>query len=170
MLNQKTIDLLNSQINKEFYSAYLYLGIANYFEDISLEGFANYFNIQAQEERDHALLFLKFMQNNNLLPVLEGIDKPNQDFNSVKEVLETVLDHEKYVTASINAIYEEAISNKDYRTTQFLDWFIKEQLEEEKNAQDVLTKWEMYGEDKRSLYLLDKELANRTYATPSLVL
>ena len=170
MLNEKTKELLNSQINKEFYSAYLYLAFANYFDDNGLDGFANYFKIQAQEERDHALLFLEFLQNNGILPVLEGIEKPNQNFSSIKEVLQEALNHEKYVTASINAIYDEAINNKDYRTTQFLDWFVKEQLEEEKSADDLLVKWDMYGEDKRSLYLLDRELSERSYSAPSLQL
>lgn len=170
MLNEKTKELLNSQINKEFYSAYLYLAFANYFDNNGLDGFANYFKIQAQEERDHALLFLEFLQNNGILPMLEGIEKPNQNFSSIKEVLQEALNHEKYVTASINTIYDEAINNKDYRTTQFLDWFVKEQLEEEKSADDLLVKWDMYGEDKRSLYLLDKELSERVYTAPSLKL
>ncbi|MCI6271669.1 MAG: ferritin [Erysipelotrichaceae bacterium] len=170
MLNEKTKELLNSQINKEFYSAYLYLAFANYFDNNGLDGFANYFKIQAQEERDHALLFLEFLQNNGILPMLEGIEKPNQNFSSIKEVLQEALNHEKYVTASINTIYDEAINNKDYRTTQFLDWFVKEQLEEEKSADDLLVKWDMYGEDKRSLYLLDKELSERVYTAPSLQL
>lgn len=170
MLNEKTKELLNSQINKEFYSAYLYLAFANYFDNNGLDGFANYFKIQAQEERDHALLFLEFLQNNGILPMLEGIEKPNQNFSSIKEILQEALNHEKYVTASINTIYDEAINNKDYRTTQFLDWFVKEQLEEEKSADDLLVKWDMYGEDKRSLYLLDKELSERVYTAPSLQL
>lgn len=170
MLNEKTKELLNSQINKEFYSAYLYLAFANYFDNNGLDGFANYFKIQAQEERDHALLFLEFLQNNGILPMLEGIEKPNQNFSSIKKVLQEALNHEKYVTASINTIYDEAINNKDYRTTQFLDWFVKEQLEEEKSADDLLVKWDMYGEDKRSLYLLDKELSERVYTAPSLQL
>lgn len=170
MLNEKTKELLNSQINKEFYSAYLYLAFANYFDNNGLDGFANYFKIQAQEERDHALLFLEFLQNNGILPMLEGIEKPNQNFSSIKEILQEALNHEKYVTASINTIYDEAINNKDYRTTQFLDWFVKEQLEEEKSADDLLVKWNMYGEDKRSLYLLDKELSERVYTAPSLQL
>ncbi len=170
MLNQKTKELLNSQINKEFFSAYIYLGFANYFDGQNLDGFKNYFTIQAQEERDHALLFLEFIQNNSITPVLEAIEKPKQDFNSIREVLVEALNHEKYITDSIHIIYEEALSNKDFRTTQFLDWFIKEQLEEEKSAEDLLAKWDMYGEDKRSLYLLNQELESRVYSQPSLTL
>ena len=170
MLNEKAKDLLNQQINKEFYSAYLYLAFSNYFADRNLDGFANWYQVQAQEERDHAMLFLQYVKNNSEKVTLEAIECPEQDFDKDMTVLEKGLQHERYVTGLINAIYDAAYSVKDFRTMQFLDWFVKEQGEEEKNAEDLLKKMELFGSDPKSLYLLDQELAARTYAAPSLVL
>ena len=170
MLNTKIAELLNDQINKEFYSAYLYLSFANYFEDKGLSGFANWYNIQAQEERDHAMLFMQFLQNNGNKVTLEAIAKPDKDPQSSLEVLKLGLEHEEYVTSLIHNLYGAAYDIKDFRTMQFLDWFVKEQGEEETNAQELITKMELYGEDPRSLYLLDQEMAARVYAAPSLTL
>ena len=133
MLNKKVSDLLNEQINKELYSGYLYLDMNNYFDKRGLAGFANWYMIQAQEERDHAMLIYN-------------------------------------VTASIHTIYDAAYKVKDFRTMQFLDWFVKEQGEEETNARDMITKMELFGSDPKSLYMLNQELAARTYSAPSLVL
>ena len=131
MLNKKVSDLLNEQINKELYSGYLYLDMNNYFDKRGLAGFANWYMIQAMEERDHAMLIYKYMQNND---------------------------------------YDAAYKVKDFRTMQFLDWFVKEQGEEETNARDMITKMELFGSDPKSLYMLNQELAARTYSAPSLVL
>ena len=163
-------DLLNQQINKEFYSAYLYLDFSNYFEDAGLDGFANWYKIQAQEERDHAMLFYKYLQNENQPVFLEAIAKPDKVFENGMDVLKAGLEHEEYVTSLINDIYSAAEKVKDYRTMQFLDWFIKEQGEEENNANGMVSKMELFGSDPRSLYLLDKELSARVYSAPSLVL
>ena len=107
-MNEKIAQLLNEQINKEFYSAYLYLDIANHYDNLDLDGYANYYMIQAQEERDHALLFLKYMQINNLKVTLDAIAKPDKTFNSLLDPLEIAAEHERYVTALINEIYHEA--------------------------------------------------------------
>ena len=170
MLNKKVTDLLNDQINKEFYSAYLYLDMNNYFEKRGLSGFANWYKIQAQEERDHAMLFYQYLQNNDCPITLQAIDKPNKEFKSDMDVLKAGLEHEEYVTSLINNIYAEAYKAKDFRTMQFLDWFIKEQGEEETNARDMITKMELFGNDPKSLYMLNQELATRVYTAPSLVL
>lgn len=170
MFSEKVYKLLNDQINKEFYSAYLYLYFANYFSDESLEGFANWYNVQAQEERDHALLFVQYMQNNELKITYEAIAQPNTVIHDHMDVLKASLAHEQFVTESIHTIYDAAYNVKDFRTMQFLDWFIKEQGEEEKNATDMIKKFELFGSDSKSLYLLDQELATRTYVAPSLVL
>lgn len=170
VLNEKVAELLNSQINKEFYSAYLYLSFANYFSDEGLDGFANWYNVQAQEERDHAMLFVQYMQNNDAKITFEAIEKPDAEFESHMAVLEAGLKHERYVTGLINNIYGAAYEVKDFRTMQFLDWFVKEQGEEETNATDLIKKMNLFGSDPKSLYLLDQELAARTYAAPSLVL
>lgn len=169
-MDQKVAALLNDQINKEFYSAYLYLDIANYYNDQDLDGFANWYTIQAQEERDHAMLFLQYLQNNSVSVTLEAIDKPAHTYETPGDPLGVAADHERYVTSLINAIYDAAYSVKDFRTMQFLDWFVKEQGEEEKNADSLVKKYALYGDDPKSLYLLNQELAARVYSAPSLVL
>ena len=170
MLNAKVHELLNQQINKEFYSAYLYLEFSNYFEDKGLDGFANWYMIQAQEERDHAMLFYKYLQNENQKVTLEAIDKPEKAISCHMDVLRAGLEHEEYVTSLINDIYAAAYDVKDFRTMQVLDWFVKEQGEEETNANDLITKMELFGSDPKSLYMLNQELAARVYSAPSLVL
>ncbi|MEE1023944.1 MAG: ferritin [Acutalibacteraceae bacterium] len=170
MMDEKVRELLNQQINKEFYSAYLYLDFSNYFEDRGLDGFANWYMIQAQEERDHAMLFYQYLQNNNQKVTLEAIAKPDKVLDSDMTVLKAGLEHEQYVTSLINDIYAAAYDVKDFRTMQFLDWFVKEQGEEETNANDLITKMELFGSDAKSLYMLNSELAARVYSAPSLVL
>lgn len=170
MMNEKVHELLNQQINKEFYSAYLYLDFSNYFEDAGLDGFANWYKIQAQEERDHAMLFYQYLQNENQKVTLEAIAKPDKTFSSHMDVLKAGLEHEEYVTSLINDIYAAAYNVKDFRTMQFLDWFVKEQGEEETNANDLITKMELFGSDPKSLYMLNQKLAARVYTAPSLVL
>jgi len=170
MLNEKVRKLLNQQINKELYSAYLYLDFSNYFEDRGLDGFANWYYIQAQEERDHAMLFYRYLQNNNEKVTLEAIAKPDKELSSDMSVLKAGLEHEEYVTSLINDIYQAAYEVKDFRTMQFLDWFVKEQGEEETNANDLISKMELFGADPKSLYMLNSELSARVYTAPSLVL
>ncbi len=170
MLNEKVHALLNQQINKEFYSAYLYLDFSNYFKAKGLDGFANWYMIQAQEERDHAILFYTYLQNENAEVTLDAIAKPERKYESSMEVLLAGLEHEKYVTSLINDIYGAAYDVRDFRTMQFLDWFVKEQGEEETNANDLISKMELFGSDPRSLYMLNQELGARVYSAPSLVL
>ena len=169
-MDKKVHELLNQQINKEFYSAYLYLDFSNYFKAHGLDGFANWYKIQAEEERDHAMLFYKYLQNEDQKVTLEAIAKPDKVFEKHIDVLKAGLEHEKYVTSLINDIYAAAYDVKDFRAMQFLDWFVKEQGEEETNANDLITKMELFGEDPRSLYLLNQELSQRIYSAPSLVL
>ena len=170
MLNAKVKELLNQQVNKEFYSAYLYLDFSNYYEARGLDGFANWYKIQAQEERDHALLFYQYLHNNNEAVTLDAIAKPDKVLDSDMTVLKAGLEHEEYVTSLINDIYAAAYEVKDFRTMQFLDWFVKEQGEEEKNTNDLLGRFDLFGSDLKSLYALDAELASRTYSAPSLTL
>ena len=169
-MNDKIAKLLNEQINKEFYSAYLYLDMANYYDELDLDGFSNYYMVQAQEERDHALLFMKYMQNNGLKVTLEAIGKPDKTYASPMEPLVAAAEHERYVTALINNIYHEAHLDKDYRTMKFLDWFVDEQMEEEDSADSMISRFKLFGADSKGLYLLDQEYAGRVYTAPSLVL
>ena len=169
-MEAKVAKLINEQINKELYSAYLYLDFSIFYEAQGLDGFANWYMIQAQEERDHAMLFLKFLQNNGEKVTLDLVDKPDKKLETLMDPLKFGLEHEKYVTNLINDIYGAAYEVKDFRTMQFLDWFVKEQLEEEKNADDMIKKMELFGNDSKGLYSLDAEYAARIYTAPSLVL
>ena len=146
-MNEKIAFLLNQQINKELYSAYLYLDMSNYYDDLDLDGFANYYMIQAQEERDHAMLFLKYMQEVGLKVTLEAIDKPDKEFKDPIDPLVIAAEHERYVTALINDIYHECYENRDYRTMKFLDWFVDEQREEEDNADSMISRYKLFGGD-----------------------
>lgn len=170
MLDKKVAELLNAQINKELYSAYIYLEMANYYSDEGLNGFENWFYIQTQEERDHAMLFRTYLLNNGEKVTLEPIDAPQKTYDNFRAPLETALEHERYVTSLINTIYDAAYSVKDFRTMQFLDWFVKEQCEEEKNTDDLIKRFDLFGSDAKGLYMLDNELGTRVYSAPSPVL
>ena len=160
MLDKKVVELLNQQVNKEFYSAYLYLDFSNYYSDEGLDGFANWYKIQAQEERDHAMLFVQYLQNNGEKVTLEAIAKPDVELTSAKVVLEEGLKHEQYVTSLIHNIYDAAYSVKDFRTMQFLDWFVKEQGEEETNADNLVKKYALFGDDPKSCLLYTSDAAD----------
>ncbi len=166
-MSAKVYDLINDQINKELYSAYLYLSMADFYKDAGLDGYANFYYIQAQEERDHALIFRKYLLENDLMPELKAIDAPNKEFKSFMDPLQAAYEHEQYVTGLIDNIYKVALEEHDYRACKFLEWFIDEQMEEEDTARDMITKMELFGEDRHSLYELDAKLQERSYHTPS---
>ena len=170
MLKKEISELINTQVNKELYSAYLYLDFANFFHDKGLDGFANWYEIQTQEERDHAMLMRTYLINNGDSVTFDAVAKPDVEKTDVMTILKAALKHEQYVTSLINNIYAAADAAKDYRTMQFLDWFVKEQGDEEKNADDMIKKYELYGSDAKGLYALNQELLGRVYAAPSLVL
>ena len=165
-MNANVSKLLNEQINKEFYSAYLYLDFANYYAAVGLDGFENWYRVQAQEERDHAMLFYQYLQNNGEGVTFEAIAKPEWERGDHMAPLKKALEHEKLVTASIDAIYAAAHEVRDFRTMQTLDWFIKEQGEEEKNAADLITKMELFGGDSKGLYMLNSELRHGSTPRP----
>ncbi len=170
MLDAKVSQLINEQINKELYSAYLYLDFSVFYEREGLDGFANWYMVQAQEERDHAMLMLKYLQLNGEKVTLGTVAAPDKQLKALMDPLKFGLEHEQYVTSLIHTIYDAAYTAKDFRTMQFLDWFVKEQLEEEKNAEDMIKKMELFGNDSKGLYSLDSEYAARVYTAPSLVL
>ncbi len=170
MLKPEISALINDQINKELFSAYLYLHMANYYTFENLSGFANWFNVQVQEELAHVRFFIQYLQDNGEPVSLKTIDADTTEFQNFLEPLQLALEHERLVTESIENIYAHALEKKDFRTTQFLDWFIKEQGEEEKNAEDLVKKFELFAADGKGLYLLDTELAARTFVQPTLVI
>lgn len=165
MMDDKVYDLINDQINKELYSAYLYLTFADFYEDAGLNGYANFYMVQAQEERDHALIFRKYLLENDMVPKMKAIAEPDKVFEpgDFMAPLKAAYEHEQYVTSLINDIYAAATEVKDYRAVEFLKWFVDEQMEEEDTARDMITKMELFGGDSRSLFELNQEYASRMY-------
>lgn len=153
--------LLKEQVGKEIYSAYLYLAIANYYAGENLGGFSHWFEFQAKEEMEHAMKILHYLQDNGVQVPLGAIDAPKADFKDHGAPLKAALAHEKFVTASIEAICKAANAADDFRTRQFLDWFVAEQAEEEKSAGDLVAKYEVLGGDPRGEYMLDMEMGRR---------
>ncbi|WP_124065920.1 ferritin [Clostridium sp. E02] len=170
MLNKEIVNMLNKQVNFEFYSAYAYLDICNYYADCNLNGFANWFKIQTQEERDHATLFMDYLLHNGDKIVLDDIKAPSYEFKDFRQPIVEAYEHEMKVTKAIHDIYGAAYELKDFRTMQFLDWFVKEQGEEEKNTDEIIKRYDLFGSDSKGLYMLDSELSSRVYTSPTLVI
>lgn len=166
MIDKKIAQLINEQVNKELYSAYLYLDFSNYYEAEGLDGFAHWYQVQAQEERDHAMMMRRYLIDNGVRVTFDAVAKPDKEMKKHDDPLAFGYEHEQYVTSLINNIYAEAFKLHDFKTMQFLDWFIKEQGEEEKNAEDMIRKYELFGHDAKGLYALNQELLARVY-TPS---
>lgn len=162
--------LINDQINFEFFSAYLYFRLENYYAEINLDGFANWFHVQSLEELDHGYLLCQYLHNNDQTVTLQSVNTYEKPIAAPKDAIKLAYGHEKQVTKNFHHIYEAALDKKDFRTTQLLDWFIKEQGEEEKSASDLLSKMDLFGADPKGLYLLNSELAARVYTPPTLVL
>lgn len=168
MINEKVGKILNEQINKEFYSAYLYLAMSAYFSDLGLLGFANWTRIQAQEEQAHAMFIYDFLIDRNYKIILTAVETPPNNWNGPLNVMEEILKHEIYVTGLINNIVTVAEEVKDRATMSYMNWFVDEQVEEEANAQDIISKLKLIGDDKSALYLLDKDLAARVFVQPQI--
>ncbi len=168
MLDQRITDLLNEQVAKEFYSAYLYLAFSDHYEEAGLKGYAHWYEIQAQEERDHALLIRRYLHDAGCTVTLGTLAAPDVQFVDNLAPLQAGYDHELYITASINDIYATAVELHDFRTMQFLDWFVGEQAEEEMNASKLISDMKLFG-DSRGLYELDREYSARAYAAPSIM-
>ena len=161
-------NILTQQINKEFYSAYLYLTFADFYEEQGLKGFANWYVIQSQEELAHARILRRYLLDNDWTPTMEAIAKPDLTFTKVVEPIKAAYEHEQFITASINECYAVAQKANDFRTMQLLDWYVKEQGEEEANASDLLKAVELFGGDPKSLFDLDRENATRVFVAPTM--
>ena len=161
MINKPMQDAINEQINKELFSSYLYLSMAAYFEAKNLSGFGNWMRVQADEEREHAMKFYNFILETGGKVELKAIDAPKTEWNSNLEVVEEVAAHEAKVTASIYALYELALKEKDYPAQMMLQWFITEQVEEEKNAAEIVANLKMIEERGTAVLMLDKQLGKR---------
>jgi len=158
----KTIEAaLNHQINRELYSSYLYLGMAAYFESVNLRGFANWMHVQANEERGHAKKFYDYVYARQGRVILENIEAPKAKWTSTGKVFEEVYAHEQKVTGMINNLVDLAIREKDHATFEMLQWFVKEQVEEEANAVQIVDKIKVLGDIPGHLFCLDHELSKR---------
>lgn len=160
-MNDKIFKALNEQIKHELYSSFLYLSIASYFENIPLEGFSKWFRKQAEEEHEHAMKIYDYILDRNLHVDLQAIEKPPVKFDSIETAFKMALEHEQKVTKWIYRIYDMAVEEKDHATHVFLQWFITEQVEEEKNAQDNLDQIIFSEGDKAALFVLDQNFAKK---------
>jgi ferritin len=161
-MNEKLLEEMNVQINKELYSAYLYLAMAAHFEENNLGGFAHWMEKQAGEELEHAMKFFGFLNEVGQKVDLMLIDKPVFDAGSPVRIFEQVLEHEVFVTKRIHLLYDLAVSSKEYPSEVFLQWFVSEQVEEERNATDILQSLRMVGDSGNAMLLIDRQLAARS--------
>ncbi len=167
MLSKTLAKAISQQITKEFYSAYLYLGMESYFESETLPGFANWMRVQAQEESSHAMIFFNYLASQGHRADLGAIDAPPQEFSSPLDVFKKTLAHEREVTKSIYHLMEMAVGEKDFATQKFLDWFITEQVEEEANANTLIGKLERVKNSSEGLFMIDNELKARVFTLPA---
>ena len=161
MFSNKVQEAMNEQIKNELYSAYIYLSMAAHFEAVNLPGFAHWMRMQSNEEVAHAMKFFDFINERGGRVELRSIDQPPIEWGSPLEIFETALGHEQKVTGMINNIYEIAINEKDYPSQIMLQWFIDEQVEEEKSAGEIVETLKMFGEKDTVTLLLDRQLGER---------
>jgi len=163
MLNNTMLDELNKQINREIYSAYLYMSMSAYSQYIGLKGFANWFMVQYNEEMEHAMKIYTYVNDHGAQVELMAIDEPPAEFDSALDMFEKTLEHEQFITKSINDLVDLAITEKDHATEIFLQWFVTEQIEEEGNDNDIISQLKLIGDNGNGLLMLDRELGNRVY-------
>lgn len=166
MISIEIQQLLNEQMQKEFYSAYLYLSMEAYFEEQNLKGFAHFFRVQSQEEKDHAMMFFKYITHVQGHIKLLQLDEPSFGFHSPLDVFKAAYNHELFVTKSIYSIIDRSLEEKDHKTNAFLQWFVNEQAEEEANMDDYIKRLQLIGNDSSGLLMLDAELITRLYVLP----
>jgi ferritin len=167
MLSKKMENALNEQINKEMYSSYLYMAMSAHSTNIGLPGFANWFMVQYKEEMEHAMRLYNYLNDQGGKIHLKAIDEPPSTFKDPMDMFQKTLKHEQFVNKSINTLMDLAIKEKDHATQIFLQWFVTEQIEEEGNDNDIITKLELAGSKGNGLFMIDKELATRIYTPPA---
>lgn len=169
MLSEKMTDALNNQLNKEIYSAYLYMSMSAYSSYSGLKGFANWFMVQYQEEMAHATKIYNYIDSQSQQVKLMAINQPPTEFESSLDMFEKTLKHEQFVTKSINDLVDLAISEKDHATNIFLQWFVTEQIEEEGNDNDIISRLRIVGDNSNGLLMVDKELSARVFTPPAIL-
>ncbi|PID30653.1 MAG: ferritin [Candidatus Cloacimonadota bacterium] len=167
MITEKVEKALNKQMNKEMFSANLYLSMSAYCADQNFDGFAKWMFVQYQEEISHAMKLFSYINDRGGRVILESIDKPKSEWESILNVFEETLDHEREISASVNELTDIAINEKDHATVNFLQWFISEQVEEEATVSEIVSQIEMVKDHPHSLFVINKELGNRTFVDPN---
>jgi ferritin len=167
MLNEKMEKALNDQLNAEMYSSYLYLSMASYFQSINLNGFATWMRVQTQEEMLHAMKFYDFINERGGRVTLGQIAGPPTEWESPLGAFESALEHEQKVTGLINSLMDLALEGRDHATQIFLQWFVTEQVEEEDSANEVIQKIKLMGDAQGGLFMVDRELGQRTFTPPA---
>lgn len=167
MFSEKLTELINAQVNYEFFSEHVYLAMSAYCADQDLDGFANFFRVQAEEERFHAMKFFDYLVDMNARVRIDHSPEPRNDYDSILEAFKAALEHEKSNTRNIYAIADAATDERNHATMSFLKWFIDEQVEEEATVSTVIKKLERIGNDSAALYMLDTELAARVFVPPT---
>jgi ferritin len=167
MISERMVKALNGQINKEMYSAHLYMAMSAYSSNIGLSGFANWFMVQYQEEMLHAMKFYNYIVDQGAKVELQAIEKPAKEFGTTFDMLNATLGHEKFITRSINDLVDLAIEEKDHATNIFLQWYITEQIEEEGNDNAIIDKLKLAGKEGNGIFMIDKDLAARVFNPPA---
>lgn len=167
MISQKLQDAINYQINRELYSEYYYLSMASYFNSVGLNGFENFFLVQVEEERFHAMKMYNFLNERGARVKLQAIEAPKTDFNSPLEVFQLAYEHEQLVSKLINDLMDLAIKENDHAAKNHLDWFVEEQVEEEASMDGILNKLKLINGEGHGLLMLDAELGQRTFTPPA---
>lgn len=166
MISAKMENAINSQMNAELYSSYLYLSMSAWCESVSLKGFANWMRVQAQEELVHAMRFYSYLNERGAAVKLRGIEGPPTEWESPVAVFQSTYEHEQKVSGLINHLVDLAEEEKDRMTQTMLQWFVTEQIEEESSANEVLQQLKLMGEAKGGLFMIDRELGQRTFVPP----
>ncbi|MHC4644539.1 MAG: ferritin [Planctomycetota bacterium] len=167
MISKKMQDALNEQVNAELYSGYLYLSMEAYFESVNLPGFASWMRVQTQEEMMHAMKMYDYVNERGGRVTLKAIDCPPTEWKSPLAVFQAVYEHEQKVTSLINNLVNLALEEKDHAAHIFLQWFVNEQVEEEKSADDVVQKLKLMADAPGGMYMLDNEMAQRVFTPPA---
>ena len=167
MVTDAMAKAMGEQINREMYSSYLYLQMAGYFDHQNLKGFANWMKVQAQEEAAHAMIFYKYLNDQGRRVTFGAVAQPPADYKSALDVFGKVLEHEQKVTAALNKLLDQAVAGKDHASRGLLDWFVKEQVEEEASAVEIIALLQRAGEKGGAMFYIDHELGERKFATPA---
>lgn len=162
MISNTINEILNEQINKEFYSGYLYLSMSAQLKELGLNGFASWTKIQAREEVEHGLKIFDYLIDRDSFVTLKQIRTPEFEFEGVLSIFNIIYEHEKCITNAVMAVAQKAEEENDRVTLNFIDWFIGEQIEEEEAVKNIIKRLECFGDDKAALCLLDQELGKRT--------